>query len=26
VEDATDIIQNLKQIPFKLNGDGPKAI
>src|SRR5882762_3186118 len=26
VEDATDIILNLKQIPFKLNGDGPKAI
>ena len=26
VEYATDIIMNLKQIPFKLNGDGPKAI
>jgi DNA-directed RNA polymerase subunit alpha len=26
VEDATDIILNLKQIPFKLNGDGPKAL
>src|SRR5262245_21707376 len=26
VEDATDIILNLKQVPFKLNGDGPKAI
>src|SRR5579872_1770339 len=26
VEDATDIILNLKQIPFKLHGDGPKAI
>src|SRR6202051_546275 len=26
VEDATDIILNLKQIPFKLAGDGPKAI
>jgi len=26
VEDATDIILNLKQIPFKLNGEGPKAI
>jgi DNA-directed RNA polymerase subunit alpha len=26
VEDATDIILNLKQIPFKLNGDGPKHI
>jgi DNA-directed RNA polymerase subunit alpha len=26
VEDATDIILNVKQIPFKLNGDGPKAI
>src|ERR1700721_1933721 len=24
VEDATDIILNLKQIPFKLNGEGPK--
>ena len=23
VEDATDIILNLKQIPFKLNGEGP---
>ena len=26
VEDATDIILNLKQIPFRLNGDAPKAI
>jgi DNA-directed RNA polymerase subunit alpha len=26
VEDATDIILNLKQIPFKLSGDGPKQI
>src|SRR5262245_66219737 len=26
VEDATDIILNLKQVPFKLNGDGPKSI
>ena len=26
VEDATDIILNLKQIPFKLNGDAPKAL
>lgn len=26
VEDATDIILNLKQIPFKLNTDGPKTI
>ncbi len=26
VEDATDIILNVKQVPFKLNGDGPKAI
>ena len=26
VEDATDIVLNLKQIPFKLNGDGPKAL
>jgi len=26
VEDATDIILNMKQVPFKLNGDGPKAI
>ena len=26
VEDATDIILNLKQIPFKLAGDGPKAL
>src|SRR6201998_2504932 len=26
VEDATDIILNLKQIPFQLNGDGPKAL
>src|ERR1700749_4516416 len=26
VEDATDIILNLTQIPFRLNGDAPKAI
>src|SRR5256714_15655915 len=26
VEDATDIILNLKQVPFKLSGDAPKAI
>src|SRR5271155_5017563 len=26
IEDATDIILNLKQIPFKLAGDAPKAI
>ncbi|MGH9586061.1 MAG: DNA-directed RNA polymerase subunit alpha [Acidobacteriaceae bacterium] len=26
VEDATDIILNLKHIPFKLNGEGPKAL
>src|SRR5579864_6048804 len=26
VEDATDIILNLKQVPFKLNGEGPKTI
>src|SRR5207342_599539 len=26
VEDATDIILNLKQVPFKLAGDAPKAI
>ena len=26
VEDATDIILNLKQVPFKLTGDGPKAL
>ena len=26
VEDATDIILNLKQIPFKLDGEGPKAL
>jgi DNA-directed RNA polymerase subunit alpha len=26
VEDATDIILNLKQIPFRLEGDAPKAI
>src|SRR5436305_6481433 len=26
VEDATDIILNLEQIPFKLIGDGPKAL
>src|SRR5438045_7584252 len=26
VEDATDIILNLKQVPFKLSGHAPKAI
>src|SRR5437660_3144857 len=26
VEESTDIILNLKQIPFKLNGEGPKAL
>jgi DNA-directed RNA polymerase subunit alpha len=26
VEDATDIILNLKQVPFRLNGDAAKAI
>src|SRR5476649_2802194 len=26
VEDATDMILNLKQIPFKLSGDAPKMI
>src|SRR5471030_494839 len=26
VEDATDIILNIKQVPFKLSGDGQKAI
>ena len=26
VEDATDIILNVKQVPFKLSGEGPKAI
>lgn len=26
VEDATDIILNLKQVPFKLNGTGPKTL
>src|SRR6266404_2632628 len=26
VEDATDIILNLKQIPFKLRGEGPKSL
>ncbi len=26
VEDATDIILNLKQVPFRLNGEGPKTI
>jgi DNA-directed RNA polymerase subunit alpha len=26
VEDATDIILNLKQIPFKMSGDAPKTI
>lgn len=26
VEDATDVILNLKQVPFKLNGAGPKTL
>lgn len=26
VEDATDVILNLKQIPFKLHGNGPKTL
>ena len=26
VEDATDIILNLKQVPFRLNSEGPKTI
>ncbi len=26
VEDATDIILNLKQIPFKMRGEGPKTL
>jgi DNA-directed RNA polymerase subunit alpha len=26
VEDATDIILNLKQVPFKLHGSGPKTL
>ena len=26
VEDATDIILNLKQIPFKMNDDGPRIV
>src|ERR1700729_2627190 len=26
VEDATDIILNLKRVPFKLTGEGPKAL
>src|SRR6185369_4958502 len=26
VEDATDIILNLKRIPFKLHGEGPKTL
>lgn len=26
VEDATDVILNLKQIPFKLHGEGPKTL
>ncbi|PYV40472.1 MAG: DNA-directed RNA polymerase subunit alpha [Acidobacteria bacterium] len=26
VEDATDIILNVKQVPFKLNSEGPKTI
>jgi DNA-directed RNA polymerase subunit alpha len=25
VEDATDVILNLKQVPFKLHGSGPKT-
>ncbi len=26
VEDATDVILNLKQVPFKLHGEGPKTL
>src|ERR1700674_3488516 len=26
VEDMTDVVLNLKQIPFKLHGDGPKTL
>src|SRR5215212_9183744 len=26
VEDATDIILNLKRVPFRLNGSGPKSL
>src|SRR6059058_5243235 len=26
VEDATDVILNLKQVPFKLHGAGPKTL
>src|SRR6516225_6979049 len=26
VEDATDVILNLKQVPFKLHGSGPKTL
>ena len=26
VEDATDVILNLKQVPFKLSGSGPKTL
>src|SRR5260370_1832489 len=26
VEDATDIILNLKQVPYKLAGEGPKGL
>src|ERR1700682_2954221 len=26
VEDATDIILNLKQVPFRLHGEGPKTL
>jgi DNA-directed RNA polymerase subunit alpha len=26
VEDATDVILNLKQVPFKLHGNGPKTL
>ena len=26
VEDATDVILNLKQVPFKLHGQGPKTL
>src|SRR5881409_1547022 len=26
VEDATDVILNLKQVPFTLNGSGPKTL
>src|SRR5438874_10522871 len=26
VEDATDIILNLKQVPFRMHGEGPKTL